>query len=815
MCACPLRWLLVSLGAALAVGCGLGAGERPRAVVIGIDSADWTLVDAHDAKGRMPNLAALRERGTSGPIQTLVDYPLSPVIWTSVATGKTPAKHGITWFLVDQQDGTRVPVRSHNRKAKALWNILRERERRVSVIGWWATYPAEDVGEGVIISDALGFHGFGRTAREGDDAGKTWPAQRFREMEALVPPEQQLAPEFALRFLHLTPEEYRERRFDPARDAQRDAGNPIHLFQQYAVTAQGYTAIAEKLLDEPYDALLLYYEQVDSLSHLFMKHAPPKLEWTSDEEFARYQDVVSEWYVYQDELLGRLLAKIDLETTAVFVLSDHGFKSGERRIRSEALVDIRTAHLDHEPQGILVVAGPHVRRAAELEGASVLDLAPTLLHYLGLPAAKDMDGKVLTELFEPEFETAHPIAYVASYEIEATGEKPAPSAEPTSEQEQAETLAGLEALGYVRESEGEQAAVPTAEGEAGGAAEGKPGAKPEESSPEMHNNMARIHIRAGKLDDAVKEFEKTLALVPHDADALLGLAGIASLRGNRDQAVHLAEVALASNPDFPPALAQLADLRRDAGQLDEAIRLYREALKLDDASPGLYLGLGDCLERAGHFKEAEAAFRRVLSLEPDSFAAYYNLGVNASQQERYDEAVKSYEKALELDPKHPLYAAALNNLGTVHLDRGDKTRAIARWEQAVKASPAQLEARYNLASQYLEQGRLDDAIPLLEEAARVAPNHELVHVRLGRIYMLKNRGEDAYRALSLVRRLYPENWYAPLGMAALHAANGRPEEAQKLLDEAQRLGGEPARTEAAGYPALAPLLAKAPAPKAP
>ncbi|MHC4429812.1 MAG: alkaline phosphatase family protein, partial [Planctomycetota bacterium] len=378
-------------------------------MVIGIDSADWRVIDGLVAEGRMPNLAALRERGTSGPIQTLVDFPLSPVIWTSVATGKTPAKHGITWFLVDQPDGRRVPVRSHNRKVKALWNILTEKGLQTSVVGWWATYPAEDVGEGVIVSDALGFHGFGRTAREGDDRRKTHPPERFAELDALVPPEQQVSVEFARRFLHVTPEEYRDARFDPARHPRRDAGNPIHLFQQYAVTARGYTAIAEKLMAEPYDLFLVYYEQVDSFSHLFMKHAPPKLAWVSEEDHARYRDVVGEWYAYQDELLGRLLAKMDLDTTAVFVLSDHGFKSGERRIRSEQTVDINTAHLDHEPDGIFLAAGPGIRRGARVEGASVLDLTPTLLYYLGLPVGKDMDGKVLTGIFEEE----SPISYVA------------------------------------------------------------------------------------------------------------------------------------------------------------------------------------------------------------------------------------------------------------------------------------------------------------------------------------------------------------------------------------------------------------------
>lgn len=782
-----LRFALGCCALALAA-CSGSARENPRAVVIGIDSADWRLIDPLVTEGRMPNLAALRARGTSGPIRTLMDFPLSPVIWTSVATGKAPAKHGITWFLVDQPDGQRVPVRSHNRKAKAIWNILAERGLRATSIGWWATYPAEDVGPGTIVSDALGFHGFGRTAREGDDGRKTHPPERFAELDALVPPEQQVSAEFVQRFLHLSPEQIRGARFDPARHAKRDPGNPLHLFQEYAVTAQGYTAIAKKLLTEPYDLFLLYYEQVDSFSHLFMKHAAPRLDWIPEEDHVLFKDAVAEWYVYQDELLGELLAGIDLDTTAVFVVSDHGFKSGERRIRSEKTVDIDKAHLDHEPDGIFLAAGPGIRRGARFEDASVLDVTPTLLHYLGLPVGKDMDGKVLTAILEPGFDEANPLTYVASYES-AGAAAPVAEASEFWEEELAEAMQGLEALGYVK---------PDAAAEAG------------ESSPEIHNNLARIHVRSGDLDEAEAEFEKALALNAHDADALLGLSSVAALRGNRARAEHLARVALASNPDFPLALAQLGDLRREAGDLGECARLYREAIALYDASPQLYLGLGDCLQRANDYEAAESAFTRALELDPDSFAAVYNLGVTAFQRGEEEEAIARYERALEMDAGHPLAADTLNNLGTVHLDRGETEQAMARWEQAVAASPAQFEARYNLASQYLEQGRVGDAIPLLEQAARLSPNHEALHARLGRAYMEVGRGEDAYRALSLVRRLYPDNWFAPLGMAVLFAATERPEQAKPLLDDALRLGGEVARTTAEGYPALAPLLGTAP-----
>jgi cytochrome c-type biogenesis protein CcmH/NrfG len=102
------------------------------------------------------------------------------------------------------------------------------------------------------------------------------------------------------------------------------------------------------------------------------------------------------------------------------------------------------------------------------------------------------------------------------------------------------------------------------------------------------------------------------------------------------------------------------------------------------------------------------------------------------------------------------------------------------------------------AAQHLDQGRVDDAIPLLEQAARFAPNHEALHIRLARAYLEKGRAEDAFRALSLVRRLYPDNWFAPLGTAVLFAATERPEQAKPLLDEALRLGGDVARTTAAG-----------------
>src|SRR5579864_7246524 len=157
----PRRWLpraalVAALLAAAAATAAAGGCRARRArpattplVVVGIDGGEWRVLRRMWRDGELPNLRRLASQGTTATLRTA--YNASPVIWTTIATGVTPAEHGITDFVVPSDRGD-VPISSMVRRVPALWTMLTQAHRRVAVLGWWGSWPAEDV-DGVVVSD--------------------------------------------------------------------------------------------------------------------------------------------------------------------------------------------------------------------------------------------------------------------------------------------------------------------------------------------------------------------------------------------------------------------------------------------------------------------------------------------------------------------------------------------------------------------------------------------------------------------------------------------------------------------------------------
>ena len=101
------------------------------------------------------------------------------------------------------------------------------------------------------------------------------------------------------------------------------------------------------------------------------------------------------------------------------VVSAHGLEPTplwRRLVGVLSGTDVAAASHAAAPPGLLLVYGEGIRPGATLAGASILDVAPTLLYLLGLPVARDMEGRVLTEMLEPGFAQDHPVTFIPSYE---------------------------------------------------------------------------------------------------------------------------------------------------------------------------------------------------------------------------------------------------------------------------------------------------------------------------------------------------------------------------------------------------------------
>src|SRR3982750_4875797 len=116
-----------------------------RLLLVGWDAADWKVIDPLLTKGEMPHLAGVLRDGVRGNLAT-INPPLSPMVWTSIATGKRPPKHGILGFTEPTPDGASVrPISIAGRTTKAFWNILNQHGKRSIVVGWWPSHPAEPI----------------------------------------------------------------------------------------------------------------------------------------------------------------------------------------------------------------------------------------------------------------------------------------------------------------------------------------------------------------------------------------------------------------------------------------------------------------------------------------------------------------------------------------------------------------------------------------------------------------------------------------------------------------------------------------------
>ena len=561
----------------------------------------------------MPCLAALVAGGTSGELTSFAPY-LSPIVWTTIATGHHPDRHGVQGFAaVDEATGEARATGSGMRRTKALWNIVSEQGRTASVVGWMASFPAEAI-HGAVVADPFG--------HAPSDLSTPWPVPKG----SVYPPE--LAGELA--DIRLRPQDVDTGLlglFFPGMDARDARADPYagRLLQRLAQLYTLHNAAVVLIERGQTDFFTVYFHFLDLICHEFVMYHPPRHPHVRTADYARYRDVVSAAYRVQDALLGDLLRHCE-PGTGVMLVSDHGFTTGMARPshmpRSEGELTSW-----HAREGILVAKGPGVVSGGRFCGVRPLDVAPTLLAWLGLPRGADMPGRVLAEMFTE----APAEAVVTSWESEPpTRSGPMGVAENVEADEQTRLIRRFIELGYLD---------PAVEKGRGGG---------ERVADENRFNTGMALRDLGRSVDALPWLHTAALSEPESARRSLELTQCLLDLGLPEEAERAAQAFFDQWGQRPRA--QLLRVR-----LLIARRRFTEALaSLDELGAAVPRKESGRLRRlallqAGRWVEARTEFTTEIKTGPRSVMLHLGLAHACLWLGRLDEAAVAVRQALEWD----------------------------------------------------------------------------------------------------------------------------------------------------------------------
>lgn len=708
------------------------APARPI-VVVGIDGADWLTIDRLVARGVLPAFARLRQRGRTGLMRATPPL-LSPILWTTIATGRRPEDHRVLDFMVDLPTGGQAPVTSSERRVAALWNVFSEREKTVAVVGWLATWPAETV-RGTIVADRVASR-LGDPAA-GDDPRAFFPRSRAVELRKLLVRPQELTREDLAPYAAPSAAEFESIREALASPPTALYKNPLAHLAVTVAAGRSHARLAEALLKprQP-DLLMVYLDGVDALSHRFIR----------DE--ARGATVIEQAYRDADAVLGGLAAAAR-PSSWILVVSDHGFYPADAGVSEDPAELAGPATAWHRPYGI--VGAIEARELLPPSGApppasphdtgsvTPLDLAPTILHAASLPPSLEMPGRVIDALLPPEA-AARPVARVRSLEPER---RPVPPPADTADPALRERLV---ALGYVGAS----------------------------SSSLGRLNLGEILYRKGDYAGAERELRAVVEGQPRNVSALLWLAKALRAQDRPQAALALYERALSLEP-AGDVLVEAMELAGRNGAASDARRMLGRFETRPDTRADAAVARAILAASEGHAKQAESELRAALGIEPAHLVALERLFDLLRASGRAREALGALERARQRAPGSAEVQALL---GSALLASGDPVAAEAPLTRALQLAPDAASVSLELARVELARDRNAEARARLVKLPASRERSALLGVVASRAGAWEEAARHYREALAA----------GPLDKDVLNALawalhrSGRSREAAELLD---------------------------------
>jgi len=437
-------------------------------LVIGLDGLCWDVINPLLERGYLSNMASLIKDGSSGYLQTIAPT-FTPAIWTSIATGKLPVKHGIMDFRVCTFKGMTgsvrqfppyfgvkgileridniipfdlikyMPVTSELWMSRPVWDVLSEYEKKVGIVGWYPTWPVYEI-NGFLVTERAHCLDLEKCVYPDILREEVNPFIELRHQCNRPSLETVLAAgpltEGIDQFIELSDMK------DDLLPLDSNSRHELEILKFEYLKDKTYMNIAHHSFGRFHDMdfRAVYLHGPDAVAHNFWKWREPEYFRDVDENDIRiFSKVVDKYYIHIDKFIGRLLQNID-ENTVVMIISDHGERplyGGHWRHRTQTTHDLSTP-------GVIILWGKDIKKGQKLAEAGVLDITPTILYLMNLPVGHDMDGKVLTEAIDNRLLKELPVKYISSY-----GKWERGSLKPSTSSADAEIERRLRGLGYI------------------------------------------------------------------------------------------------------------------------------------------------------------------------------------------------------------------------------------------------------------------------------------------------------------------------------------------------------------------------------
>ena len=386
---------------------------RRSLLVIGIEGASWDLLTAFASEGALPTFARLLREGAAGPLESLSPYDRA-ALWTSAATGKKPAKHGVVaTFRREAVSGTfrvlpvvpglgrLVPplgrwVREDGARRRSLtfWEILVARGHESAVLNWPCSSPARG---GQIL----------------------WATDRFFEGDTTEAAARPAAAAERARLFSVSPaglDRLLARALAP--DGLPDGSARTEPLAAAARDLSVVGASLGALPAGPNNVAALVLSGLAAPARLFGSAGDARYWGLAVPEGAEVRArALRAYYRFLDDTLADVLEREGGDRT-VCLFAPVGWGPPSAAESAVRFLGGRApqAGPDASRDGFVLLAGAGVRPGVRLTSAGVLDLAPTLLVLAGEPLARDMDGRVLAEAFDERFAESASVPVVPTFE---------------------------------------------------------------------------------------------------------------------------------------------------------------------------------------------------------------------------------------------------------------------------------------------------------------------------------------------------------------------------------------------------------------